>query len=106
MYNEKIRNTGVFLWTKDPNPDPGDPKRPNPTLSYSLLFGCCGGADRVNTVGICCEFRPGKPVLYTVSPVGENISSSFIFVEYIRLHSTLLENKENMICMVLFINGT
>ena len=33
LYNEKIIITGVFLRIKDP--DPGDPKRPDPTGSGS-----------------------------------------------------------------------
>ena len=36
LYNEKIRIIGFFLWIKDP--DPGDPKRQNPTGSATLLI--------------------------------------------------------------------
>ena len=35
LYHEKIRITRVFLWIKDPDPDQGDPKRPDPTGSES-----------------------------------------------------------------------
>ena len=44
LYNKKIRITWDFLWIKDPlsgifpNPDPGDPKRPNPTGSGSATL--------------------------------------------------------------------
>ena len=50
LYNEKIRNTRIFLWIKDldpdsgsgifPDPDPGDPKRPdpNPQHWYQLSY--------------------------------------------------------------------
>ena len=33
LYDEKIRIRRVLLWIK--NPDPGDPKRPDPTVSGS-----------------------------------------------------------------------
>ena len=29
---------GPFLWTKDPDPNPGDPKRPDPTVSGSAIL--------------------------------------------------------------------
>ena len=43
FYNEKIRIAGVFLWIKDADPvfspDPGDPKRPDPTLQSMWRVG-------------------------------------------------------------------
>ena len=36
FYNEKIGITGVLLWVKDP--DPGDPKRPDPNGSGSATL--------------------------------------------------------------------
>ena len=34
LCNEKSRFTGVCLWTKDPDPVPGDPNRPDPDPQY------------------------------------------------------------------------
>ena len=44
LYNEITRITGVFLWIKDPpsgvfpDPDPGDPKRPDLTGAGSATL--------------------------------------------------------------------
>ena len=40
IFNEKIWITGVFLWIKDPDPGPGDPKRSDPQhwLSVQIFF--------------------------------------------------------------------
>ena len=45
----KFNLYGVFLWIKDPDPDPGDPKRPDPTGSGSATLVVRRSSSRILT---------------------------------------------------------